>query len=222
VSIDRSTNTSEQLAVMVRSAATPPTAAVTLADVLQRLDGDGGLNRQRASEMPSAIHTVCRVLDADSSLVLAEPRQLRAKLAKVTPAMAGVSAGRWSNVKSLTLEALKRVGLKSMAGRSREPLAPDWEALRALLPDRHWQSGLSRFMSCCTARCVGPKAVTAETFARFGQEVENHSFVRDPGGIYRDTCKLWNRAARTIPEWPRQQVAIPDRRRHFALALAGR
>ena len=133
--------------------------------------------------------------------------------------MAGVSAGRWSNIKSLTLTALKRFGLKSMAGRSREPLALEWEALRALLPDRHWQSGLSRFMSYCTARGVGPTAVTAETFVQFGQEVENYGFVRDPGGTYRDTCKLWNRAAGTIPGWPQQQVAIPDRRRHFAFAL---
>jgi hypothetical protein len=91
---------------------------VTLADVLQRLAGDDGLNRHRAAEMRSAVYTVCRVLGADPSLVLAKPRQLRARLAKVTPAMAGVSAGRWSNVKSLMLKALKRVGLKSMAGRT--------------------------------------------------------------------------------------------------------
>jgi hypothetical protein len=101
-----------------------------------------------------------------------------------------------------------------MAGRSREPLSAEWEALRALLPDRHFQSGLSRFMSYCTARCIDPDAVTAETFAQFGAEVENYSLVRDPGGVYRDTCKLWNLAFRSIPEWPQQEVAVPDRRRY--------
>jgi hypothetical protein len=45
-----------------------------------------------------------------------------------------------------------------MAGRSREPLAPKWEALRALVPDRHFQSGLSRFMSYCSAHAVAPEA----------------------------------------------------------------
>ena len=133
--------------------------------------------------------------------------------------MAGVSPGRWSNAKSLTLKALKRAGLKSMAGRSREPLAPEWETLRALLPDRHFQSGLSRFMSYCTARGVDPSAITAETFVEFGREVENYSLARDPGGVYRDTCKLWNLAVKTISGWPQREVVVPNRRRNFALAL---
>jgi integrase len=74
-------------------------------------------------------------------------------------------------------------------------------------------------MSYCTAlRRRSRGGDRGNTFAQFGREVENYSFVRDPGGIYRDTCKLWNRAAGTIPGWPPQQVAIPDRRRHFAFA----
>jgi integrase len=130
-----------------------------------------------------------------------------------------VSPGRWSNVKSLTLKALKRAGLKSMAGRSREPLAPEWEVLRTLLPNRHWQSGLSRFLSYCTERGTSPAAVTAETFIQFGREVENYSLVRDAGAVYRDTRKLWNLAVRTLPGWPQYEVAVPDRRRNFARDL---
>jgi hypothetical protein len=141
-------------------------------------------------------------------------------LAKLTPAIAGVSAGRWSNIKSLTLKALKRAGLKSMAGRSREPLAPEWEALRALLPTRHCQSGLARFMSYCTAHGIAPAVVTAQTFVQFGEDLEDCSLVRDPGGVYRDTCKLWNLAVRSIPAWPQHEVAVPDHRRNFALDLS--
>jgi hypothetical protein len=194
-------------------------STTTLADVLRRFERDRGIDPRRTGEMRSAISTVCRVLGAAPSLVLAEPRQLRPKLAKLTPATAGVSAGRWSNAKSLTLKALKRVGLKSMAGRSREPLSAEWEALRALLPDRHFKSGLYRFMSDCTARGIGPDAVTTDMFIQFGGEVENYSLVRDPGGVYRDTCKLWNLAVRSISGWPQQEVAVPDRRRNFASSL---
>jgi integrase len=196
-----------------------PVSMKTLADVLRRLEADDGLDQRQLREMRSAVNAVCRTLGTQPDLVPAEPRQLRPKLAKLTPAIAGVSPGRWCNIKSLTLKALKRAGLKSMAGRSRDALAPDWEALRALIPDRHFQSGLCRLMSFCTERGVSPAAVTAETFAQFGLEVENYSLVRDPGGLYRDTCKLWNRAVRTIPGWPQLKVAVPDRRRTFALTL---
>jgi hypothetical protein len=219
MSTDWPTTSPEQAAVISASAAASLVAVVTLADVLRRLDVDGGLDHQRAAEMRSAVYTGCRVLGADPNLVLAEVRQLRPRLAKLTPAMAGVSPGRWSNVKSLTLKALKRAGLKSMAGRSREPLAPEWEVLRTLLPNRHWQSGLSRFLSYCTERGTSPAAVTAETFIQFGREVENYSLVRDAGAVYRDTCKLWNLAVRTLPGWPQYEVAVPDRRRNFARDL---
>ena len=201
-------------------AVTSATAVVTIGDVLRRLDTDLGLDERRRQEMSSALRAVCRALGADPGLVPAEPRQLRPLLAKVTPAAAGVSAGRWSNIKSLTLKALKRVGLKPMAGRSREPLAPEWEALRARIPDRHFQSGLSRFMSYCTGRGIDPAAVSAETFVQFGADVESHSLARDPGGIYRDTCKLWNLAVATISSWPRLDVEVPMRRRDFALPLS--
>ena len=196
-----------------------PDSMVTLADVLRRLQADDGLDQRQLREMRSAVNTVCRALGTQPDLVPAQPRQLRPKLAKLTPAIAGVSPGRWCNIKSLTLKGLKRAGLKSMAGRSREALAPDWEVLRALIPGRHFQSGLSRFMSYCTERGIDPSAVTNQTFVEFGSEVKNYSLVRDPGSLNRDSCKLWNRAVRTVPGWPQLEVAVPDRRRTFALAL---
>jgi integrase len=74
-------------------------------------------------------------------------------------------------------------------------------------------------MSYFSAVGIAPTAVTAETFAQFGAELIANSLKRDPGGVYRDSCKAWNRAALTIPRWPQLQVTVPDRRRRFALPL---
>src|SRR5215469_11791642 len=123
---------------------------VTLGDVLRHLEAETALEPRLCREMCSALRTVCRVLGKDATAVPAQPRQLRGDLAKVTPAMAGVSPGRWANIRSLTLKALKRVGIKSMPGRARAAHAPAWEALCASLPDRRCRSGLTRFMSYCT------------------------------------------------------------------------
>jgi hypothetical protein len=192
---------------------------LTLAEVLDRLGADRDLDPRRCRELCSAVRSVCRVLNADPALVAAHPRQLRARLRGVTAAAAGVSQGRWSNIRSLTLKALKLAGIRAMPGRYREPHAPEWEALRGRLPDRRFASGLSRFMSYCTARAIAPASVTAGTFVAFGAELEAHSLSRDPGGLHRDSCKLWNTAAATITGWPRLQVEIPVRRVDFALPL---
>ncbi len=193
-------------------------AVATLADVLHRLEVDVELDPCRRREMCSALRTVCRALGADPGSVPAEPRHLRVRLAKATAAAAGVSTGRWSNVRSLSLKALKRAGINSMPGRPREPHAPAWEGLRAGLPDRHFQSGLSRFMSYCTKRGIMPDDVSADTFAQFGAAVEG-SLVRDPGAVYRDSCKLWNRAAESVPGWPELRAEVPVRRRDFAVGV---
>ncbi len=192
--------------------------AATLGDVIDRLEQDVAVTPRCCREMCSAIRTVSRVLGKDPGSVPAQPRHLRKLLAAVTAAGAGVSDGRWSNVRSLVFKAISYAGIKTMPGRYREPLAPEWEALRARLPDRRFQSGLSRFMSYCTALGIAPSAVTAATFVEFGAELEAHSTSRDPGGLYRDTCKLWNQAT-TIPGWPRLQVEVPVRRRDFSLSI---
>jgi hypothetical protein len=103
----------------------------TLGDVLRHLEADLGTATRRCREMSSAVRTICRILGLDPDSIPADPRHLRAVLARVTPATAGVSAGRFANIRSLLLNALKSTGIKAMPGRHRERHGEAWEALRA-------------------------------------------------------------------------------------------
>jgi integrase len=194
----------------------PP--SLSLADVIDRVGRDANIAPRTAGEMGSAIRKFCTVLRCDPATVEAHPRHLRGLFVKLTPAMASVGAGRWKNIKSLVLNALVTAGVKAMAGRSRVSHLPVWEALRARLPDRHWQSGLTRFMSYCTAENITPDSVTPATFEAFGAAVESES-MRDPRCAYRDTCKLWNEAAETIASWPQVRAEVPVRRVDFSLGI---
>jgi integrase len=193
--------------------------ARSLADVLRHVEQAHDVDVRKRREMCSALRKLAGVLGSDPASVSAEPRSLRMALAKVTPAAAGVTPQRWANIRSLVLKALKLAGIKSMPGRSRETYSAEWEMLRARLPDRRFQSGLSRLMSYCTTRGIAPEKVAPETFVSFGAELDAHSLARDPGGIYRDACKLWNKASATVPGWPQLVVEVPDRRKNFSLPL---
>lgn len=127
--------------------------------------------------------------------------------------------GRWANIRNLVRKALKLANIRSMPGRYRDPLAPEWEALRALLPDRRSKAALSSTMSYASSNGIPPAAVTAETFAQFGAELMANSLKRDPGGVYRDSCKAWNWAAQHVPGWLQLRVPVPSRSRRFALGL---
>jgi hypothetical protein len=192
--------------------------APALSDVIRELERDTELDPNRCRELCSALRKVCSVLRLDVGSVPAAPQHLRLLLAPITAAMAGVTKGRWGNIRSLVFKALRHVGLCSMPGRYCVPLNPEWQRLRGRLPDRHERSGLSRFISYCSARDIEPAGVTAETFALFGAGIDA-SMARDPGGVYRDTCKLWNKAVDTVRGWPQLRVAVPNRRREFALPV---
>src|SRR5271170_7055251 len=105
-----------------------------------------------------------------------------------------------------------------MAGSTRQPLAFPWEALRALLSDKHFRYGLSRLMSYCTTHGIRPEAVDQTVFDRFLQALENESFVKEHKQVFRNACILWNEAAAKIPGWPKVQVAVPNGSRQYAYA----
>lgn len=189
---------------------------LTFADVIARLLADPNPPRRRG-QMISALRTVARLLNADPAAVPAEPNPLRKKFESISPTAAGMRRGRWYNVRSLTLSALKHAGIQVMRGRAHTPLAADWELLRAGLADAKSRHGLSRLMSFCTERGVSPGAVDAATFAQFKAALENDSIVRKTKTVYRTACVLWNQAAASIPGWPSLSVPVPSASRRYAL-----
>ena len=102
--------------------AEPPTEAasdrLSLADVIARLAADSSLALPRQREMTSALRTLARWFDAEPASVPADPRTLRLRLATLSPASGGISTGRWNNVRSLALAALRQAGVRTL-GRAR-------------------------------------------------------------------------------------------------------
>ena len=99
----------------------------SLAHLLDEIVSDQTLTSRQRQESCSALRSVGRALGRRLEEIPASPRQLRERLAILTPAMAGVSLGRWNNIVSLTRGALKRSGLATIAGRSTAPMSPDWQ-----------------------------------------------------------------------------------------------
>ena len=205
------------------STAAAPALILSLADVIARLQGDSDLAPARRREWICALRTASRVinrggLDLGPESIEAQPQLLARRLAGVTRGSTGIGLGRWNNVRSLTLAALKHVGVPTVPGRSSEAFSPAWRALEALLPDKQCQHGLSKFMRFCSERLIAPDAVDVAVFDRFRQALEERSLVKDPKQTYRTFCVIWNRAAAEVAGWPSLLVAVPNHSRRYALA----
>jgi integrase len=187
-----------------------------MAVVLDRLAAHPGLATRRRDDLMSSIRTTSRIVGRGAAEIPADPALLRELLRKATPAQAGLSRGRFHNVRSLLAAALREAGIKTAPGRSDIPLSPGWNALSKALPDHHFRHGLIRFMRHCSAAGVAPDAVDQATFDSF-EEALGSSMVRAPRRVFGTACRLWNRAVDALPGWPQQRVTVPDRRRIYAL-----
>jgi integrase len=200
-----------------RKPASSTSGVQSLAYVRDLMQSDAELPDRRRQDLLSAFRTMERALGRRLDEEPAHPALLRKRLAGVAPVAYGLSARRWRNVLSLIRFALKRAGLAKLPGRYREPLTPEWEALLTRMDNPHARHGLSRFARYCGNRNVAPGDVDDAVVDAFADDLKNDSLIGKPQEVHRATCRLWNKAARSVPGWPERPLAMPDYRRHYVL-----
>jgi integrase len=188
---------------------------VTLADVLARLEANPSCER-RHLEMKSSIRRMAKVLRRSLIDTPADPAELRMLIAAATPASVGVSKANWSRIRSLTLAALRDLGVDMVPGRDIGGCSPAWRHLADQLPTRALRVGLSRFMSHCTRRVVEPQDVTVETFAEFDSALRRKSLCLTPEALYRATVRFWNKAADAVDAWPQTRLPFERHQRFYS------
>src|SRR3954453_18110018 len=189
---------------------------MTLAGLIEQYRADPDLPPRQRQELIAALNTLGRALGKPLQDIPAHPAALRAALKDVSPAMAGVSEGRWRNVLSLLRQALARAGTAVAPGRYREPRSPAWAALLGKLEDFRARHRLARLSGYCTLTGIEPAQVTDAVMAQFLDALQAQSIKGKPHQVQREAILEWNRHAGLRPGWPAQQLSVPDRSRRYA------
>jgi hypothetical protein len=187
----------------------------TLADVLARISVMDIAEKKR-TELISALRTVGRVLNRPLDQIAADSKSLRRRLNEISPETAGVSPGRWANIRSLLRKALVLANF----GASRMPKVPmlaEWSTLFRQLPNESARFRLSRMLRYLSGAGIGPEAVASEQLMTFGEALLGDPLIKDPGFTWRNTAWAWNTASRTIVGWPHIQISIQSRRETYTL-----
>jgi integrase len=192
-------------------------ALITLEHVFERLATVEGLSARIRADCRSALRSLARILGRPLNDIPASPRWLRSRLDELAPALFGLSRGRWANLRSLVLKALRLTGIAALPSRHVSPLSPEWQRLYDLLPKRPQRVNLSRFMHCCSELGIAPQDVTQEEFVRFADEIEHRGLRARPRQAYRDACRAWNWAVKNVPGWPGTIMGVADRRNRYSL-----
>ncbi len=144
----------------------------SLADVIVRLQELADLPVRTRLDLQSAVRKVAGALGLPPGDVPAQPGFLRQRLAKVGRAGHGLSQGRWANVRSLLLRALKLTGVTVLPNRYLAPTRRPGRCWTPRIEDRSTRLGLARLMHFASAQGVAPEAVDDGFMAAYRQALE--------------------------------------------------
>jgi len=203
-----------EIKVVARELAQSEAAPITLGDVQSTLRAKlNSTNKLKFTGVISSINTMAKVIGCAAHDLPANPAKLKERLATTSPAMAGLTEGSWSSMRSRVLSGLRLTTVKVMAGRRTDPLAPAWHILMALLPKNDGtRPALSRFAGYCTDFKYEPDEINDSHFKRFLSILETESMRGEPRLIHRKAIMAWNWATEAIPEWPKQIIIVPTKK----------
>jgi integrase len=174
----------------------------TLADVLARVD-EAGLTGTRRRDMVSAISRLCEMAGTTPASVRAEPSVLKDMLSRIRPAIHGVSAKSYSNLKSLLGAALQLAGIVDPSGRGSAKRHPQWgPLLEVVADDQRLSNGLVAFANWCAGEGISPEQVDDTAVQRFRVWIEAKTLHPKPRDLVRRVPKLWNEASTKFNSWP--------------------
>lgn len=189
---------------------------------LQEEDGsESGLRPDRRRDMISALRRVAVVLNRTPEAIPADPKWLRPRLSRVAPVAVGLGEKTWSNVLSNLRAAFSHLGVTNRF-RRRADLSPAWRRLweRVLASkDPTLQAALGRFVHFVDQAGVAPEEVAPEHALAFREALALSEVSRSPETAYRAAVNGWNLAVERLPDWPRQALPLPSRRKIVSLPL---
>ena len=180
----------------------PSPSRGTLQDVLNAIEAAPDVTAKRKQDLRSAVRLVVKVLGTQPELLVADPRGIGRRLDGVSHLSLGLSAGRWSNSKSLLRSALKLVG-PVMPGASTVPLLPEWVPLadEARKVGACWLR-LGRLLRWLSERRVTPAAVTRADLEQFRDTYLSDSLLGNPEKSWQAARQSWERMRVACPFWP--------------------
>jgi integrase len=178
-----------------RTRAPAVSAQKTLADLLLSVDAQTGLSETRPRDLRSSVKRVAWLLGDDPARIPLDLPAISAKLAAVTPAVAGLSPKTFSNIRTNFMVAVTASGMKSVRPFARTPLSPAWKRLFAKLAAKREHIGLSRLARYASANGIEPEEINDAVMEAFITEVRNRTLHRKPNDLHRKVALIWNEVA---------------------------
>jgi integrase len=195
----------------------PEKRALSMAELLARIEGDAELSPTRKRDLASAVRSFCRHLKLDPANTPAAHAYFRRHVQQFHHLKAGTSRKTFQNARALVSSALRRYVI-AQTQRGGNGLAPEWKSLWDLLRDKpDLRFGMSRLMRFCSDRGIAPDSVSDAVTSNFLAWLRDETFVKRPEAVHKRCLVNWNKCSATIPDWPERKLSVPNLRTTYCI-----
>jgi integrase len=167
---------------------------MTLATMLAALERPGMLSATRVRDLRSAVKRVADLLGNEPAAVALDLDAISARLGAISPLAVGMTAKRFTNIRSDFLAAVK--GCRVKPATAKKPLSPAWVKLFGRVSGRRAHIGLCRLAGYASAHGIDPGEINDDVIAGFIAAIRQESLHRHPNKLHRQVTLIWNEAAR--------------------------
>jgi integrase len=187
---------------------TPVLLEPSFVDAIAIIATSDELPKQTQRHWTTSLRQIAKALDKPLETMPARLGAVRADLARLHHAPAGLTLktlrNHKSNVKSALLWLAREKGIPAHGA----PLTPAWEELRDQITDRFVRWRLSSFMRFCSASGIAPAEVDELIVERFKvYRAESGTPTDDASG--RRLVRAWNSNVGHIRGWPHRRLTEP-------------
>jgi hypothetical protein len=189
-------------------AETPILIETSFADGIAIITAAEELPEQTKRHWMTSLRQIAKALDKPLEVVPARYSAVRADLAQLHQAPAGLTKKTLQNHKSNTKRALLWLAREKGVPQHGVPLTPAWDELRSKIRESLVRSRLSSFVRFCSAANISPVEVDEAVVDRF---VNYRSRAGRPfdRAARRLLTRAWNTNVGTIAGWPERALVDP-------------
>jgi hypothetical protein len=187
---------------------TPVLLEPSFVDAIAIIAASDELPKQTRRHWTTALRQIAKALDKPLEVIPARLSAVRADLARLHHAPAGLTLKTLQNHKSNVRSALRWLAREKGIPEHGAPLTPAWEDLRTQIKDRFVRWRLSSFMRFCSSNGLAPAEVDELVVERFkGYRAQSGRPADDRSG--RRLTRAWNSNVGNIRGWPAHRLREP-------------
>ena len=196
------------MTIPIQGLETPVLIETSFADAITIIAGTQELTEQTRRHWATSLRQIAKALDKPLEVIPARYSAVRADLAQLHHAPAGLTVKTLQNHKSNAKSALLWLAREKGIPEHGAPLTPAWEQLRTKIGDSLVRFRLSAFMRFCSASKILPSEVNEAVVDRF-MDYRSRAGTTADDAFRRLLARAWNLNSSRIQGWPARRLVEP-------------